>query len=83
MAHRYEIHDAFDGRVLFSSHRHPLKFIRKKAQEIADEQGIDVTVVNTHTNRLLDIIYPNAQADDEPTCCKFATAGIDLTHNDD
>ena len=78
MAQHYEIHDAFDGRILFSSYKHPLKFIRKKAQELADEQGFDVTVINTRTNRLLDIIHPKEPADNEPACCKFATTGVDV-----
>lgn len=75
---RYEIRDEFDGRVLLATSRHPLSFVRRKARELANQNNAAVVVVNTITNRLLDVVQPDGEPDphDEPICDKYATAGI-------
>lgn len=58
MAQTYEIRDEFDGRVLKTMHRNPLKVAKRVAQEIADETKDGVTLVNLHRNTLLGVYWP-------------------------
>ncbi len=58
MPQTYEIRDEFDGRVLKTMHRNPLKVAKRMAQETANNIDDGVTLVNLHRNTLLGVYWP-------------------------
>ena len=56
---RYKITDEFDGRELFRTYKLRLPAVRRKAQELANQEQWGVTIINTDRNTMIgDVVWP-------------------------